>query len=56
MKAKSAFPVRCAPTPPFSACLDPQDDGPRLPMSAHGGNISSTMAVIRWMSVNMLKS
>ena len=35
-----------APASLFSMSLDPHNDGPELQMSARGGNINSTMAVI----------
>ncbi len=46
MTTKSALPVRYTPASLFSMSLDPHDDGPGLQMSARGGNINSTMAVI----------
>ncbi len=46
MTTKSSIPARYTPVSPFSMSLDPHDDGPGLQMSARGGNISSTMAVI----------
>ncbi len=47
MTTKSAIPAQYTPVSPFSLSLDPRDDGPELQMSARGGNIGSTMAVIR---------
>jgi hypothetical protein len=29
----------------------PNDEGPGLPMAAHGGNVSPERRIIRWMSV-----
>ncbi len=46
MTTKSAIPARYTPASPFSMSLDPHGDGPELQMSARGGNIGSTMAVI----------
>ena len=36
--------------------VSPRDDGPGLPMSAHGGNISPDKPVIRWMSAKSKRS
>ena len=44
--SKSSIPARYTPASPFSMSIDPHDDGPELQMSARGGNIGSTMAVI----------
>ncbi len=46
MTTKSAIPARYTPASPFSMSLDPHDDGSELQMSARGGSINSTMAVI----------
>ena len=46
MTTKSAIPARYTPASPFSLSIDPHDDGSGLQMSARGGNIGSTMAVI----------
>ena len=51
MKAKSTFPAwNVLPSPTWTTG-SPNDDGPGLPMAAHGGNISPERRIIRWMSV-----
>jgi hypothetical protein len=51
MKAKSTFLAWNVLPSPTWAPGSPNDDGPALPMAAHGGNISPEMRIIRWMSV-----
>ena len=51
MKAKSTFLAWNVLPSPTWAPGSPNDDGPGLPMAAHGGNISPERRIIRWMSV-----
>ena len=51
MKAKSTFLAWNALPLVTWAPGSPTDDGPGLPMAAHGGNISPDRRIIRWMLV-----
>jgi hypothetical protein len=53
MKAKSTFLAWNVLPSPTWAPGSPNDDGPGLPMAAHGSNISPERRIIRWMSVDM---
>ena len=55
MKAKSTFLAWNVLPSPTWAPGRPNDDGPGLPMAAHGGNISPERRIIRRMSAKSLK-
>jgi hypothetical protein len=50
MKAKSTFLAWSVLPSPTWAPGSTNDDGPGLPMAAHGGNIRPVRRIIRWMS------
>jgi hypothetical protein len=50
MRAKSTFLAWNVLPSPTWAPGSPNDDGPGLPVAAHGGNISPERRIIRWMS------